>query len=663
MTGKDRYKYFRIEARELLEGLAADALAAEKAGGAALVARMLRLAHTLKGASRVVGLPDIADNAHAIEDQLADYRDAEAPLPTPVVAALWQLIDACQARMANLDAPPPPAGTSPVKGEGVPVPARPPAPSLPAVELPVPPPPRPRDDEAIETVRVSLQELDTLLESIAEAGVRVKGLQAQLEALGAQAAPLRPALDRAGLELADARDQAQRLRLVPASRIFHPLERAARDAAALTRRKIDFLSDGGEIRLDGHVLHGVRDALMHAVRNAVDHGIEPEADRLAAGKPAAGQVTVEVVRRGARVAFRCVDDGRGLDDKALRAAAVRRGILTVDAATALNREQSLELVFAAGLSTRTQVTDLSGRGVGMDVVRDMARRLKGEASITSTPGRGTAVTIEVPLSLSAIAVLELQVGRHVYSLPLDRVKSVIRLVEPPGATLDYGGREVPYVPLAALLPDVPPGRPTAAVVLEDVEGAIALGVDGLLGAVEVVVKPLPSALGSVGLVQGAAFDASGVPRPVLDARGLVAASRGRPIAVAPVQAPAKLKPILVIDDSLTTRMLEQSILESAGFEVDLAVHAEQGMEKARLRDYGLYIVDVEMPGMNGYEFVALTRQDPVMGRVPAVLVTSLASPENRRRGQEAGASAYIVKGDFEQGRFLDTVRRLLTGGG
>jgi two-component system chemotaxis sensor kinase CheA len=191
---------------------------------------------------------------------------------------------------------------------------------------------------------------------------------------------------------------------------------------------------------------------------------------------------------------------------------------------------------------------------------------------------------------------------------------------------------------------------------------VALGVEHLLGATEVVVKPLPSALAASALVQGAAFDAAGVPRPVLDARGLVAASRGRPLAVAPPPVAAKLKPILVIDDSLTTRMLEQSILESAGFEVELAIHAEQALEKARQREYGLFIVDWEMPGMSGVEFVALTRQDPQLGRVPAILVTSLSSPENRRAGQEAGASAYIVKGEFEQARFLDTVRRLLAGG-
>jgi two-component system chemotaxis sensor kinase CheA len=287
----------------------------------------------------------------------------------------------------------------------------------------------------------------------------------------------------------------------------------------------------------------------------------------------------------------------------------------------------------------------------------MARRLKGEARIEGQPGKGTCLTLEVPLSLSAITVLEFEVGPHTFALPLDGVRGVVQLEANAGATLAHAGREIPLLSLASLLPAGDPA-PRVAVLVSSADECLALGVDHLLGASEVVIKPLPGSLGASPLVSGACFDATGVPRPLLDPRGLVEAARAgaRPVAAA---APARNMPILVIDDSLTTRMLEQSILESAGYEVDLAVHAEDGLVKARERAYGLFIVDVEMPGMTGYEFVALTRQDPVLGRIPAMLVTSLATPLDRQRGVDAGASAYIVKGEFEQGGFLANVQRLL----
>ncbi len=219
---------------------------------------------------------------------------------------------------------------------------------------------------------------------------------------------------------------------------------------------------------------------------------------------------------------------------------------------------------------------------------------------------------------------------------------------------------MPFVTLASVLGRPPPAEPRrawSAVVVEAPGGRVVLGADRLVGTAEVVVQPLPGFMQLDPGVAAAVLDGEGNPRLVLDPAGLVAAARGR--ATGEQEAPAPRAPILVIDDSLTTRMLEQSILESAGYEVDVAVSAEEALDKARARRYGLFLVDVEMPGMDGFEFVRVTRAEPRLSSTPAILVTSRSAPEDRARGLGAGASAYIVKSEFDQGRLLATIEELL----
>ncbi|HEY3495485.1 MAG TPA: response regulator, partial [Polyangiaceae bacterium] len=222
------------------------------------------------------------------------------------------------------------------------------------------------------------------------------------------------------------------------------------------------------------------------------------------------------------------------------------------------------------------------------------------------------------------------------------------------------GKLIPFVPLAAALkgePVLDRARAWSAVVVGAGERLAAIGVDRLEGTSEVVVRALPAVIDADALVAGAALDASGNPELVLDAAGLVAAAEQARGGSEDGRAPPP--PLLVIDDSLTTRMLEQSILESAGYVVDLAVSAEEALEKARARRYGAFIVDVEMPGMDGFEFVTRTRADPELSKVPSILVSSRSAPEDLARGERAGASDYIVKGEFDQRRLLDTLRKLL----
>lgn len=686
---KDRYKYFRIEARELLEGLSRGLLELERSpADRAVVARLLRFAHTLKGAARVVQQPAIGDRAHAAEDALAPHRDEGAPpVPRERTDELLRLVDEMAAAVSALDEP-----------------ARGPVPAAPASGGEAA---RERAEEPIRTLRVDLHEVDQVVETALEASVHVATLRRQLGRLdhakeiaraladqlsarradgdgAASSARLRPLVDelaraldgtqraletradQAERELGEIRGAADRLRLLPARAIAGPLERAARDAARALDRAVTFELTGGGVRVDANVLTALREAFLHAVRNAVAHGIEPAAERAARGKPPGGLVRVEVERRGTRVVFRCRDDGRGVDLEAVRAAAARKGLVTAGAAAGLDDGALSALLLRGGISTSATVTDVSGRGVGLDVVRDVAARLQAEVALRTERGRGTELEVVVPVSLTALTALQVEAGGAVAVLPLDAVRGatfleasrVTRTAE--GAAVGLRGVLVPFVPLARVLgrPAAPePRRAWSAVEVEAAGGRVVVGAERLIGTAEIVVHPLPAFVQLDPAVAGAALDGEGNPRLVLDPAGLVAAARAhadREERPAPPRAP-----ILVVDDSLTTRMLEQSILESAGYEVDLAVSAEEALEKARARRFGLFLVDVEMPGMDGFEFVRVTRAEPRLSATPAILVTSRGAPEDRARGLEAGASAYIVKSEFDQGRLLATIEELL----
>jgi two-component system chemotaxis sensor kinase CheA len=310
---------------------------------------------------------------------------------------------------------------------------------------------------------------------------------------------------------------------------------------------------------------------------------------------------------------------------------------------------------------------VSGRGVGLDVVREVAARLKGEVSVRSEPGRGARFEIAVPVSLSSVTALVVEAAGIAVALPLDAVGSARRLAagdvarSADGDAIVDDGSSVPLVPLARVL-DWPESHASAgaasAVIVRASDRRAAFTIDRLAGIVDLVLRPLPLQVGPSPLCIGASLDADGSPLLVLDPEGLVEAAgtrRDRP----PKPPERERARVLVIDDSITTRMLEQSILESAGYEVELATSGEEGLRKAREGRFGLFIVDVEMPGMDGFGFLAEKRADAALRDVPAIMVTSRGDEADRRRGLEAGARAYIVKGEFDQGRLLETIHGLI----
>ncbi|HWB76979.1 MAG TPA: response regulator [Nannocystaceae bacterium] len=672
----DPYKYFRIEARELVEQLAKGVLELERRERSPeTIAGLLRLAHTLKGAARVVKQIEIAELAHAIEDGLAPFREGEAVAQRPVIDALLGQLDRIASAVAALGLPQEPGA-----------------------------PPRAPAEEPVRAVRVDVDEMESFFDAFAEAATQLAALRrniaaideaaraagqmvAQLSRARASETAVPPSVDalagglaellldlhrdargsteRLGRELGELREAADRLRLVPASTLFAGLARTTRDAAQMVGRSARFESDGGDVRLDGHVLAIVQPALVQLVRNAIAHGIEPVAERVAADKPAEGLVRVEVSRHGNRISFVCRDDGRGIDIQALRGLVRRRGIADVE-----GEAQLIALLLRGGLSTSGAVTELSGRGVGLDVVREAASRLGGELRAHTERGRGASFELVVPVTMSSLEGLLVEAGGTTAVIPLDAVRRTVRvhgddLVSAANGRglLDDEG-VVPFVPLAAVLHGdgarTQTTRTWSTVVVTHAGERAAIGVDRLLGTATVLQRPVPPLASVTDVVAGLALDDVGDPRIVLDPAALLAAA-ARPSAPTPTSTARARPRVLVVDDSLTTRMLEQAILESAGYEVELATSGEDGLARAREQSFELFLVDVEMPGMDGFTFVERTRADATLRQVPAILVTSRDAPEDRERGRTAGAAAYVVKGEFDQNLLLRTIARLIGG--
>ncbi|HTV87443.1 MAG TPA: response regulator [Stellaceae bacterium] len=673
----DPYRYFRLEAREIVDQFGAAVLGLEKDGDVGQVQHLLRLAHTLKGAARVVKQTAIADAAHAIEELLGPFRAAAAAVPRDELDGLLRQLDIITGHVRVLEMDGQPAARV---SRDAPIPS-----------------PEAAGDNAIRSVRADIAEIDALLDGIAETHAllnRLRTTQHAIEqartiaeliatqlarlggAVGAKTYQLAEDLRRGvgeaerrlgatveqmHRELRQLHDDAEQVRLVGAATLFPALERTVRDSAQALAKEVEFVASGGAIRLEADLMTTAQRALVQIVRNAVAHGIEHPAIRRAKGKPTVGRIVLDVSRRGDRIVFTCRDDGAGVNLEAVRHAAVHRGA-GADITARRGAQELMNLLMQGGISTAEGVSEVAGRGIGLDVVRAAAARLGGTVGITTEADHGTTFELTVPLALASIEVLIVAAAGTMAAIPLDAVRGTLLLQadavsrDASGPTVIYEKAALPFLWLSRALAGerLPPDRRWPGIVITGPGGTAAVGVDRLFGTARLVARPLPALAPAAAIVAGAALDAEGNPQLVLSAEALIAAAQQQD-AVAADPAPPR-HPILIVDDSLTTRMLEQSILESAGYEVDLATSAEEALEIAQRRRYALFLVDVEMPGMDGFTFIEKTRGHPLLRDVPAVLVTSRAAPDDRRRGQEVGACGYIVKGEFDQAELLATIR-------
>jgi two-component system chemotaxis sensor kinase CheA len=498
-------------------------------------------------------------------------------------------------------------------------------------------------------------------------------VQRDLDALAREADRLSAAADDDARGLTRVTEElGQRLRHLRMGRFSDAvalLPRVVRDLALAAGKEVRLEVVGAEVEADRGVLDTIREALLHLVRNAVDHGIEPPAARVARGKSPGGTVTVAAHLRGERLTITVADDGAGIDVEGVRRQLERRGRPVPS-----DEQQLVRTLFQGGISTRREATEISGRGVGLDAAREAIEAIRGRMDVAWTDGQGTTFTLECPPTLAMLRTIMVGVNGHPIAIPIESVERLDRIQRDEIRRAD--GRDllrtdagpIPVASLARLLGWSPreaeDGAPLSIVRLSiGLDRRIALLVDALLGEQEVMVRPLRHVRAETPLASGTALLGSGDVALVLRPDAVLAAGLDAPSSspslVAPAAPSQERRHILVVDDSITTRSLERSVLEAAGYDVATAADGADAWRRLEQESFDLVVSDVEMPRMDGVALCEAIRGSRRLASLPVILVSALESPEHQRRGLDAGADAYVTKSSFDQQALLDTIRQLL----
>jgi two-component system chemotaxis sensor kinase CheA len=663
---------FRDEAMQRLDQMDTELLAIESGeADAESVGSLFRHAHTIKGVASMLGFDDIRALAHAAEDILAQVRetgvfppDLAAPL-LRATAALRAMVTgsagpigdllsdlaACRATLADGHAGAPAAADP---EDSAPEETSPPEPAGTARAPEAEGSTTDATAGAEHTLRVPAAKLDHLLDVTAEVTEYRSRLTHTLGQQQLMSQDVTDTLGAGGRLLAELRDTAFSMRMLPISAITGPLPRAVRDLARAAGKEVEFVVTGADTELDRVILEGLSEPVTHLLRNAVVHGIETPAERERAAKPARGRVELRAVPRGSMVEIVIADDGRGVSREVIEAA---------------GREESLAGMLARpGYSTAGEVTELAGRGVGLDAVRAYVNALGGNLSIRSQPGHGMDVVLLLPLGLALSEVLLFERGGEAYGVPLSAVEEVVMVTKTltlqGRRALEVRGRSLPVTDVAATLGIAAPplaARPPAIVVAAGGRRA-ATTCDSLLGTGEVVVKPLGPVLADLADYIGAAVLGDGriallVGAATLTIQAPPAAGLPEPEAA---PGPATAPKILVVEDSFSVRELQRSILETAGYPVVTARDGRDALAVLnRDNQIALVVTDIEMPGLDGIGLTQEIRASAARSSLPVVIVTSRGSDDDQRRGIEAGADAYMAKSGFDQQTLLAIVARLV----
>jgi len=705
---------FQVEAEEHVRSLTGNLLALEQGlptdQAQELVEATFRAMHTLKGAARSVGLTDVEALCHACELVLSRLARGKLTLTPAIVDRLQEAVagipglvagrtDAAAARelVGRVE-----LATAHSELDTVdPLPRRLHA----AVEEPA------RPIFSADTIRLDAAKLDALLlqgEELLAAKLavqeRTKEARALVDGVAQAGEVARRALASAGggdgaaaeLRTAEARcrallghltrdqqtivggvdrllEEIRRTRMMPASTVLDLFPAMVRDLAREQGKEIEWSARGGELELDRRVLETIKDPLIHLVRNAIDHGIEPPAERAKAGKGPRGRISVTVASlEDGRVEVLIEDDGRGIDPERVREAAVRTRLVTADAARELEDHEVLELVYRSGLSTSPVITDVSGHGLGLAIVREQVARLEGEIGFESR-SPGTRLRMVIPASIATFHGLLVRSAGQLFLIPVRSTEEILMVGPDEISAVD--GREAIHwrdgpLPLARLdvvlrMTNQDDGRngrtKHPCVVVASGQEPVGLLVDEALGEQEVLVKDLSPPLVRVRHIAGAGLLGSGELVLILRAADLVRTGRSalRPPAPRVANVEEGRPPlVLVVDDAVTTRTMERNLLEAAGYRVQVAFDGAEAWATLKTDDFDLVVSDVDMPRMDGFELTARIRADARLGDLPVVLVTALESREDKERGIEVGANAYVVKSSFEQSNLLEIIRRL-----
>ncbi|MCK9459093.1 MAG: hybrid sensor histidine kinase/response regulator [Proteobacteria bacterium] len=731
---------FRSEALEHIKALAEVLFTLEEGGGdpTALLGRAFREAHSLKGSAATLGFERAAAITHRFEDALGVMQKDHGRIENPVLDVLLETLETVRASVAGsspgdavlspreeralerieaffprrkASVPPlEPTGrgasaAAPARAEGVPAAADEqkgqarPGPEFVRVAQDRLDAVFARFGELFETsiqieslghdMRLNAHEAMQMAERLTSLQLRLEGSPHEGEVM--------EVLDHARNLLVMLRASAKRfeqeeralsklihrtqesvgeIRMAPVSAIFVSIRGQIREAEKLTGKRVDLELDGGEYAVDRSVLDAVEDPIGHILRNAIDHGIEAPAERRAAGKPETGRITVSARHTGDAVELSISDDGRGIDAGRIRAALVERGRVGAEQARDLSEDQLYDYLFEAGFSTREGVSKVSGRGVGLDVVKFTVERLGGEVRLSSGAGTGTVITMRLPLAMSTLRCLLVRTAGRVLAIPAANIEKVLVLdrkeigVIGGGQVIVYRDLNIPISALSRILElsrdgDADPlATSQFAAIVRFGDRRFAFGVEELLEYSQLVLKPLGDLLERVPNVSGLSLFGTGELALVLNPADLIRSAGG----LTAEQANASLSEgrdrpstvtILAVDDSIATRTLLKTLLESAGYRVLTAVDGLQALNVLAGNRVDLVISDVQMPNMNGFELTSAIKSRPNLSRLPVVLVTSLGSDEDMAAGLAAGADAHIVKKQLTRGELMKTINQLL----
>ena len=803
LSGFSMLELFRLEAESQTAVLSAGVLAIEELERSPkTIESMMRAAHSLKGAARIVGLDAAVQVAHALEDvfvaagkgafrvraEHADVllaavdflaaiataddaltHDSEWPArAATVVGGLEAMLAApgtvpsapaaptsptAPAPVGPVAAPPTQAAAQPHEPPAAPQPTPPahaaepptgpaaqtPAAQTPAVPVPSPPESAPavppaaaepaRATQTAEVgdrvVRVSAESLTRLVGLAGESLVETRQLRPFVEALlqlrstevelcdristfeerlksaevpvpaplAALVAGIRDRADaclaRISEHLEDFESFARRnedlsnrlhhevivSRMRPLADGIRGFPRLVRDLARTLGKQVRFEVRGEQTGVDRDILDKLEAPLSHLIRNALDHGLETAAEREAAGKPPTGTIRLEARHRAGMLHITLTDDGRGIDVEQLRAKAVARGLVAKPVAEHLSELELLEFLFLPGFSTKDRVSEISGRGVGLDVVQSMVKAVGGSVRVATQPGRQTVFTLQLPITMSVIRALLVEIDGEPYAFPLTRIDQILHVPHAAIRTVegrqyfDRDGGSIGLVLAAQILEtgSAQPADPMPVVVISDRGQQFGMIVDAFLGERDLEVRPLDPRLGKVPDINSASLLENGHPVLIVDVEDLVRSIdnvlMGRRLSRVEFEKLAEQarqrKRILVVDDSITVRELERQILQSRGYAVDVAVDGMDGWNAIRSAAYDLVVTDVDMPRMDGIGLVSLLKADPARKEIPIVIVSYKDREEDRLRGLDAGANRYLTKSSFHDATFVDTIIDLI----
>lgn len=695
---------FIDEAREQLR-LLETGLEQLDANDSERVNSLFRAAHTLKGSSRMLKLLSISDTAHSLEDVLGALREQKIQLDEPTRDLMLEAVDtlsdlvehlACQPEPAALPATPTglcqrlslaASGTTAHVAE----------PDSQTAPEPVQTTANTPSLRSTDSVRLKLDNLGQLIKLMSEVTISQAGLRelladakqlfrdwesTNLQNNGHNALfttyqqlyqNLRDVIGTQESLVQNLHEQSLRLRMLPLAHILEPARKLVRELGRELDKQIELQVSGEEIELDRQLIEQLTEPVQHLLRNALDHGMESAADRKTAGKAAKGLIQLSARQDGGWVSLDISDDGAGLNLEKIRQKALRQQLFTEEELAAKSPAELKNLIFLPGFSTSTMITELSGRGVGLDVVKRSVEDLQGMIEVSSQEGLGTTFSLRLPLSLAMMRILLVEAGDQLLAFTAQHVVEMI-FVESQ-AILEIAERNVfvlrnEFIPIfdpvqLLQLPAVATAQqdadaPQLMLVLQIQHAKIALRIDRMVDERDLVIKSLPPHLKEQSLVAGIVNHGYRQLVSLLHAPHLFTlAQHSRNTGQDTSSPPGQRQHILVVDDSLNTREIEKDLLEAWGYQVTLAEDGQDGLNKARAGEFDAILTDVEMPIMDGFTLTSHLREEERYQHTPIIIITSREKDSDRRRGIEVGADAYIVKGSFDQSSLIDTLRVLL----